>query len=457
MNIKQIKLLTLTLLSSIVFFSCNKDDNDTDYSGLTNDAQIYSFSLTAPILENGDPTSRAKDSLRIKIVNETNYAIDQQASIIYNPDSLPYLTKLKNVTVKLSFNPSYGVSSVQVQTPDSLYYWNTTDSINFSKLPVKFIVTSRGETKKTYNIDVRTHKINPDLIVWKQMSSFVALGYSKTLLVDNTFYTYVLDGSVKLSTSSKSSISWSSKTVSGLPANLIMESFTYVNSKYNVIDKNGNSYISTDGLSWVKANNSMLVKTIVGVVPENQKNNLLVVIENAGYYFAQGSSLSDLKLIEKIAGSSSTQIPSNFPIQGLASYSNTSEISSDPMLMVTGGISQNNSKVSTTWLIKSSNGTIEITPTVQKPMFDGGDGLSAFGYNRQYYVLQSKQFYISDNWGQAWTKAPEGQNLDSKIQTVKGQTLIVDKDNYIWILGGVTSAGAYSNQVWRGRLNKLIP
>lgn len=458
MNIKQITSLTLVLLSCIVFFSCNKNDSNIDYSGLTNDAQIYSFSLTAPILENGDSTSRAQDSLRIKIVNETNYAIDQLANIIYNPDSLPYLTKLKNVAVKVSFNPTYGVASIQVQTPDSSYFWNTKDSINFSKLPVKFIVTSRGETQKIYNIDIRTHKINPDLMVWQQMPSLATMGKTKTLLVDNIFYAYVHDGSLKLYTSSQKNISWSSKPLSGLPSDLIVESLVYINSTYNAIDIRGNSYTSTDGQVWTKTNNEKFIKTVVGAIPETSNNTLLVVIkEDQNYYFAKGSNLTDIQKVDKIVGMTSNQIPSNFPVEGMSSYTNYSIISKDKMLMVTGGVDQTNTDLSVTWLIKGSSNSIEATPIVQKPPFEGGVGLSAFGYDGKYYVLQNKQFYISNNWGQSWNIAPHEQNLDAKMEAIKGQSLIVDQDNYIWIFGGNTQNNTLSNQVWRGRLNKLIP
>ncbi|MFV0467726.1 MAG: kelch repeat-containing protein [Dysgonomonas sp.] len=33
----------------------------------------------------------------------------------------------------------------------------------------------------------------------------------------------------------------------------------------------------------------------------------------------------------------------------------------------------------------------------------------------------------------------------------------MDQDNYIWIFGGRSQSNIYTNQVWKGRLNRLDP
>lgn len=454
MNIKFLTSLALGLLSSILFFSCNNNDTDIDYVNLTNDAQIYSFSLTAPVKQKGDSVSRAQDSLRIEVVNKTNYSIDQVSSIIYNADSLPYLTQLEKVLVKVSFNPTYGISSIQVQLPDSTYMWNTTDSINFSKLPVKFIVTSRGNTTKTYNIDIRTHKIDPNLIVWKQQASLPIVGKTKTILKDDTFYVLTLaNGKISLEKSAQNNVSWSSQAVSGLPSTINVESFVYANSLFNVIDQTGLSYTSTDGVTWSKANNNLVLKAILGILPSQSDYLIAIIQDGNSYYFAKGSSLKELKAVSKIQGYTSSDIPSTFPLSGAA----TAAISSDKMLIVGAGVDQYGNNQSATWLIKNASDGIEITSFTKATPFDGGAGLSLFGYDKQLYILKNRQFYISSNWGETWAVAPQKQSLDDNILSVQGQTVVVDKDNYIWILGGSTKTNTYLNGVWKGRLNKLIP
>ena len=459
MNIKLITSTLFVLLSSVLFFSCNKSNSDIDYTNLTNDAQIYSFSLTAPIVKKGDSLSRAQDSVRIVTVNKTNYAIDQLNDIIYNPDSLPYLTKLQNVLVKVSFNPTYGVSSIQVERPDSLYTWNTTDSINFSKLPINFIVTAFGGKKKTYKIDIRTHKIDPDTIIWKQMPSLSYTGESKSIAKLDSIYTYILSGGkINLNASSRKNIKWIDATVSGLPTNINMESFQYANSRFNVNDKSGNSYESTNGRKWAKVTNSLNVTSVVGVLPTSQGDLILSIIEEDGeYYFAKGSTLSNLQRVQSITGYNVNNVPSDFPISGIASYSNQATSSAERMLVVTGGLSQSGNNLNNTWLIQNTSTGIEIAPFVQTPPFKGGAGLSLFGYDSKFYTLENKQFYISSDWGANWIKAPQKQSLITGIKTNKGQSVIVDEENYIWILGGVSTSDTYLNEVWRGRLNKLIP
>ena len=86
-----------------------------------------------------------------------------------------------------------------------------------------------------------------------------------------------------------------------------------------------------------------------------------------------------------------------------------------------------------------------------------GKGVSLFPYNKQMYTLKLNQFFISSTWGQKWNVAASKQMLSKEISRRKDQTVIIDDQNYIWIFGGVSENGTYLNDVWRGRLNSLIP
>lgn len=463
MNIKYITYLISGLFLFFLLPSCNSDDT-VSYSSQTNDAQIYSFSIKGEFYKFQDSTQRAMDSIRFLQINKTKYAIDQVSGTIYNPDSLPYGTVLRNkVYVSASYNPTYGAAGVKVIIPDSLsgFNWNNTDSLNFSKRPITFIVTSLGGPVKSYNIDIRIHKVDPDTISWKQMESYpVSIGKSKTLLVDNNkFYTYsVQNGSVSLFTSDRTSLNWLSKTISGLPSTIKPETIFNMNGVFYGVLDNGDSYKSNDGLLWENANNGKVINSIVGVLPAevSSADELLVTINDGGkYYFGKTKDMVSVEVVDYLSVSpTNNQVPSSFPIQGEASYTSYSTDRNKRMLILNGGLGTTGADINYTWFIKNTTQGLDLTPSAKNTLFQGA-GLSNTLYDGKLYVLAENQFYISNTWGANWYKAPNKQKLDPSMAKRSGQTLIVDTENNIWIFGGVSTDGTYLNDVWRGRLNKL--
>jgi hypothetical protein len=466
MNIKNITLVLSGLFLGLCFSACDGDSTVT-YNSQTNDAQIYSFSITGSHYKSADSLQRAMDSIRFIQVNNTKFAIDQISGVIYNPDSLPYGTVLrKKVYVTTTYNPTYGAASVKVITPDSIsgYSWNSTDSIDLSKMPVTFIVTSQGGKTKTYNIDIRIHKIDPDTIVWKKQAAYPAvIGKSKTVLIDEQkFYTYaIINGSVSLYIGDKDALSWQQKTVSGLPSTVKVESIIWLNGKFCAVDATGNSYTSDNGESWTNVNNGKTVETILGILPEvnSADEQLLVAVKDGGkYYF--GKSAADMQSIDIVSylscSPANNEIPSSFPIRDVASFTNRSSDKNIRMLIFTGGLNASGEELNYTWCVKNSSEGLELSPFIKNTFFKGS-GLSVFAYDSNLYTLANNGFYISSLWGEIWSAAPNKQCLDPAMGERTGRTIIVDNENYIWVFGGISANGSYSNEVWKGRLNKLNP
>lgn len=465
MNIKHISSLLSGLLLLFLLFSCGDNNTTTDYDSASKDARIYSFSISAIAPKSKDSVQRAQDSIRFIQVNKTKFAIDQRAGVVYNPDSLPYGTVLDMTKVTITFNPIAAPSRVLVTTPDSIkgYTWNLTDSLSFRRLPVTFNVTAAdGITSKRYNIDIRTHKIDPDIILWQQMPSYPSgFDQSKTLLKGNKFYTFGLNaGTSVLYTSDRASINWAKQTLSGFAATIKLESIFLKNDIFYALDQTGNGYKSENGINWVKSNNNKPLTSILGVLPAASRltDQLLVTYNEGGnYYFGKTTDLVTIAPVSAISYlPTDNRVPASFPLQKAASYTSITTNKSKEMLILTGGVNAAASGLTYTWLVKESADHLELSPFTKNTFFKGA-GLSNFVYGDKLYVLSNNQFYISALWSESWAKAPDKQKLDPKISARTGQTVIVDESNYIWIFGGQSSNGKGVTDVWRGRLNSLIP
>ncbi len=457
MNIKNITHLLSGLLLFLLFPSCGDNDTTTNYSSGSKDAQIYSFGISAPIPTSADYAQRVQDTIRFKQVNNTKFAIDQVGGVIYNPDSLMYGTVLSKVKITITFNPTASPTKVVITTPDSIkgYSWNLTDSVYLGKLPVTFTITaSDGITSKPYNINIRTHKIDPDTIIWQQMSTYpAAIGQSKTILKGSVFYTYGLNsGNPVLYTSDKSSINWAKQTLSGFATTMKPESIFLMNDIFYALDQAGNAHRSENGMAWTKITNGKTLTSLLGVLPAilRIEDQLLVIYKDVDnkYYFGKTKDLITIT-------PTGTEVPANFPLQKAASFTNMSLNPNKRMLILTGGISATGTELGSTWLVRSSGDELEMSPFTKNTFFKGA-GLSNFIYNENLYALNRNQFYISPFSGEAWAVAPNKQMFDLRIDIRTGQTVIVDESNYIWILGGVLQSTTLSD-VWRGRLNSLIP
>lgn len=135
--------------------SClNSDEQEYD---IPKDCQITAFSLSS-------------DS--VPGLSAVKFVIDQVNGRIFNPDSMPYGTEIEKVVCTVSrANGLYSIEVTQEALPDSTYFWNTKDSLDFSK-PVKFVTMAYDMiTKKTYTAQVNIHQQVPDSMSWELLNS----------------------------------------------------------------------------------------------------------------------------------------------------------------------------------------------------------------------------------------------------------------------------------------------
>lgn len=456
MKTNHITKLVVIFILTLSFVSCNEDNTEYNYTNSSADAQIYSFSISAT------PTN-AIDSITYPIMAKTLFTIDQSANLIYNHDSLPYGTKIGRFATTLGFGPN-SVGYVEVIYPnDSIVTWKTSDSINYSLNPKLKVWAQNRTASREYTVDIRVHKIDPDTIIWTNTNTNGSslnlpsgVGLLKTILFNDKFYCYSLNaGNISLYTTNRNSVNWTKETsFSGLDSSIALESITLYNNSFYAVDNSGNGYKSTNGISWSSLGNKNAYN-ILGIVPsENEANDILLLLTKNGadYYISQtNANMASVTTVEKVS--------SDFPVKGgFTSATKYNRTDNDRnILVLEGGLNASSSVSKSVWLFKNSSKGVQATSSIIKPNFEVKEGLSIFVYNDLLYALESNQLYTS-SWGYEWVKAPEKETLATDMPKASKQSVVVDKENNIWILGGLLDNNStYTNQVWKGRLNKLIP
>ena len=167
---RQLKTLFILLAGLILTASCLSGGQEAT---LYSDAAITSFSLGTLNRYVESVTDEGKDTIVKSTVTGSSYTfhIDQVNHRIYNTDSLPYGTDVEHVLVNLTtYNNS--VALIQsIEREDSLWYYSSTDSIDFSQ-PRTFIVwSSDGEGTSKYTVSVNVHQQKADAFTWEQMAA----------------------------------------------------------------------------------------------------------------------------------------------------------------------------------------------------------------------------------------------------------------------------------------------
>lgn len=445
MKIKHLYQILFSLLLILSGVSCNSNDTESVSTTASSDAQIYTISFTAI-------PRTSIDTVAYAALGSTKFTINQATGRIYNVTPLPYGTELKNFLPAITFtggSTSLGLEVIYTSPKDSTVTWSTTDSIDFAQKLVLRTTAADGATRKEYYIEFRRYAENPDSIVWTQQSSLPTLGSSKSLIKDDIIYTYIANGnSVTLAKSSGST--WTSSATNGLPSDIVTESFIYGNNMFLSIGKNGDTYISENGIDWSKSSSGKNITSIYGAFPlKTGETDSYVLVAVGGTKFAKTKDFASFIDVTDIDGYTSNSIPSGFPL------SEYSVITSSNNLLIVGGKGADSKQLTSTWIVNATetDTDLQITTNSNRVPFDANKGICAFNYNNTLFALANNQLYTLPAVGSFWTPAPSSQALDTRIANLKNRSVLVDSKNNIWLIGGVNESAVASDKVWTGKMN----
>lgn len=167
-RMRQIKIICMLLLTLMVAASCLNSKND-DTSSLYSDAAITNFTFSKLTRYQHQQTAAGNDTIIKTTISGDSYTfcIDQINHRIYNSDSLPTGTDVSKVLVTLS---TYNGGTVWVQDleePELLILFDSSDSIDFTQ-PRKFIIyANNGKGHTDYDVSINVHKQEGNMMTWQ--------------------------------------------------------------------------------------------------------------------------------------------------------------------------------------------------------------------------------------------------------------------------------------------------
>ena len=434
----KISIFALSFATVCMMSSCLGDKDDTEV--VTYDDTAIT-GLTLGTLKRYFETNGKKDSAEVEGSKYKLY-IDQYSGTITNaPDSLPVGTNLKKIMFASvsALNGSSNYVFWKSLTSDSIYYFNSTTSIDFSQPRELYVFSTSGQYSKKYTVNIVAHKEAADSFKWNKLD------------IDNDIKNYtrvkagicnnnlVVLGKTASGTEFKTLVDGSWKKTRSFSANATMT--TDGNTIY--VADGGVIYSSSDAKNWntVSAN----VKSVIGVCGKemfamSNANKLMMSLDN-GVSWKNENIDDDAKYIPSSdVNFVSSTTDSNADVKRAFVIGNSS--ANSKKAEVWSKIIEENAKKDQSWVYQNFNES----NSYYLPRLSN---LSVALYDKDLFAIggECDKLYYSKDCGICWKendkfKLPEGFSASTA-------SIAVDDDNFIWIV--CTGSG----QVWKGRLNKM--
>jgi len=457
------------VLFSIVFTSCDWLDSDTSTT-TSIDANFVSLRFAA---------ANTADAAVANAV--FTFEKDGADSVIVNLDSLPVNTAIDSVIPTFSFRSSYSAYAVRKDSvgaiKDSVLLTGT-DTLNFNNVVRITNIASDGKTMKMYKVKVNVHTLDPELYQWHKVKEQIYThsgSLQKAVMLNNTIYFFSSTGLTTSLYTSTNGSDWSDRTiVTDLPDNATLRNMVVFKDKIFLFHTDSLIYSSSNGTGWQKLS-----------VQSSNFNYKNLLYEFKGELWGLVQNKSDLKYyITHTADGNvwetklSTTVNANFPVGGYTAVSFLSR-TKQPKVLVAGGYNKDGVNLNKVWSSQDGLYFVDFSKENTTYGYRNGatiiyyeDKLLMFGGEDQYGKPQTLLYMQSADEGLSW------KNIDTTTMTVREkftftrndstltsyknydrrfhQSVVVDKDKNIILIGGRDSIPQTFTDVWKGRLNKSV-
>ena len=450
----------LLFATVLTMASCLKGEDDYTY---TDDSAITSFSVTTAKQNKYVKTSDGlRDSLVTTELTLSSYKfyIDQLKGEIYNPDSLPCGVDAKKLLCSLSSQNS-GVVAIKSATSDSLKYFSTTDSTDFTIERELQVVSNSGQAVRKYKVHVNVHKEWPDSFAWHATAdcqALIGLTAIRTVAVANGLLLFGTDGN-ETKVFANNGTSWKACTTN---RTLAADAYkgVVVKDGYAYMSDGGDIVRSADGANWTATGTSTDIARLVAAssfrIYGYNGNGQIMESTDDGTSWTQAQTDEALTLLPTAETA--------YTCSAISGYKQTERVL---LIGTRDATTYPDDKNLTIWY-KIDEGAeysenqpwayndVSATNKYAAPMLSN---ISAVPYDGCIYVLGKKTdtnepaLYKSVDNGLTWnTDTTVTLPADLALNSTLSHgiyALTVDKNNSLWIVN------ARNGKTWRGRINRL--
>lgn len=447
-------VLFITGCFALLLSSCLGSDDEPGYE-LSMDCQITNFSLSS-------------DS--VPGLSSVVFTIDQVNGRIFNADSMPYGTEIEKVICNMKFASTVWHCQLIQEAVGDTVYWNSQDSVDFSK-PVKIITTAIDQvTTKTYVAQVNVHQMIPDSMTWELYGEGIAgavLKNEKVVVLDKEgeeyYYMYTQPADVskgyQLFRSAVSDAkNWTELPLTGLPADEIMLSqLTEYEGQVYAATAKGALYRSVNGQDWALVEHTPAIKALLGVVKQGNNRPSALSAITAG----DGEQQVFASMDKEGNWYTGEMVPDGFPVSGFGNVDYNSMYRE--RLMLVGGRTVRNNLTNGVWSTMDGRAWSLITDT-ESDYFSPREGAMVTKYDKKLFLLGGieagdkalKDIYFSSDGGVTWDLSDTLTVMPDNFAPRGFASIHVDKENFIYLFGGKEKTDANElDQVWRGRIHRL--
>ncbi len=434
------KNIIFIFLVSLTLYSCSLNSASTVET--SDDATISAFSIN-----DNDSSENASSAV---------FTIDDEKNIIYNVDSLPYNTRIDSLIPSITFESSDGFIINDSLTYD---YYTTIKAIDFKNKVKVTNIASDGETKKTYYVDLRVHKIDPYQYVWSQLTSQIGADVfenQKAVLYKNALHFYTNSGINTYLYTSTDGATWVKKDVNGLPADIVFLNNIDVFNNQILLLYGTEIYSTTDGINWSKLTTDNVYKY----------KSLICEFQNKLFAVGQNISTGNYSIISSTNATSWNEesiLPTDFPVTGFAATTFKPKYGNKKMLVV-GGNDKNGSILNTRW--STEDGMYWVNLKNAKSSFGplSNAGVAYYGsrlllFDTYYSNTSLKYIRNSLDYGLTWAKADTTQNRPHDLYKIREKASVVlnPTTQTLYVIGGkyskVDEGFTVLSDVWQVKVN----
>ena len=159
--------LCVILVGSSCLLSCFGGDKDTSVTYY--DTAITGMQFTAVNRIIHTESSKGEDSTYVKkLTTFPKFSVDHANGKIFNVDSLPSDCDLTHIVVSVSTSGQTGGLFIKSMENEDLYFYSTTDSVDFSS-PREFrVYNTDGTLYKSYQVTVNKHQAATGKLIWEE-------------------------------------------------------------------------------------------------------------------------------------------------------------------------------------------------------------------------------------------------------------------------------------------------